>query len=104
MPLFSLNDEWTALLEEYKKDHQHPKNQLCHTIGIPLIAGSIPVALTIVGLPIAVAMFTVGWGFQFLGHAIEKTPPKFISDKRNLFVGLVWWAQKLGVPIGTATS
>ena len=38
-----LNDVWTELLEQYKDDHRDSRNQLCHSIGIPMIAASIPV-------------------------------------------------------------
>ena len=41
--MIRLNQEWTDLLHKYKRDHQDPRNQTCHRIGIPLIAGSIPV-------------------------------------------------------------
>ena len=93
-----LDESWTTLLTDYKEQHKHPKNQACHRVGIPMIAASLPIGATVVGLPLAACMFTVGWGFQFLGHAIEGTPPAFFSDRRNLLVGLVWWLQKAGVP------
>ena len=32
-------DQWIA---QYSGSHQHPLNRLCHTIGIPLIALSLP--------------------------------------------------------------
>ena len=32
---------WDDWIREYAQSHQHPKNRLCHTIGIPLIALSI---------------------------------------------------------------
>lgn len=89
-----LDSEWTDLLARYKQDHEHPMNQACHRVGIPLIAGSIPMAATVVGLPVAAWMFTVGWGFQFAGHAFEGKKPSFLSDKRSLVVGLLWWAEK----------
>jgi uncharacterized membrane protein YGL010W len=95
--MLHLNDEWSKLLEAYKADHQHPKNQACHAIGIPMIAASLPIGATIVGLPLAAWMFTVGWGFQFAGHAIEGTPPAFLADKRQLLVGLLWWSEKRGL-------
>jgi uncharacterized membrane protein YGL010W len=94
-----LNREWTALMEAYKADHQDPRNQLCHSIGIPLIAASIPVAATLIGLPLAVGMFGVGWGFQFAGHAFEGKPPSFVEDRRQLLVGLMWWSQKVGLDL-----
>ena len=91
-----LNPSWSALLESYKNDHQNPKNQACHKVGIPMIAASIPLAATVVGLPLAAGLFTVGWTFQFVGHAFEGKKPSFVEDKRALVVGLMWWAEKSG--------
>jgi uncharacterized membrane protein YGL010W len=93
----TLNSEWTNLLASYKLDHQDPTNQAFHKVGIPLIVASIPVGATLVGLPLAATMFTVGWGFQFAGHAFEGKKPSFVDDKRNLLVGVVWWAEKTGL-------
>ncbi|WP_394823621.1 Mpo1-like protein [Pendulispora albinea] len=92
-----LNREWSELLESYKGDHQHPKNQACHAIGIPMIAASIPIGATVIGLPLAAGLFTVGWGFQFAGHVFEGKKPSFVDDKRNLLVGLLWWSEKVGL-------
>lgn len=92
-----LNEEWSGLMESYRLDHQDPRNQFCHSIGIPLIAGSLPVGATIIGLPLAAAMFTVGWTFQFVGHAFEGKKPSFVDDKRQLLVGAMWWTQKVGL-------
>ena len=92
-----LNQEWGELLAKYKLDHQHPMNQRCHKVGIPLIAASFPVGATLVGLPLAAGMFTVGWAFQFAGHAFEGKKPSFVDDKRALLVGLLWWAEKSGL-------
>jgi uncharacterized membrane protein YGL010W len=94
-----LNAEWTQLMESYRADHQDSRNQLCHAIGIPLIMASIPVGATIVGLPAAVALFSVGWTFQFVGHAFEGKKPSFVEDKRQLLVGAMWWSQKVGLDI-----
>jgi uncharacterized membrane protein YGL010W len=89
-------DEWIA---QYATSHQHPVNRVCHTIGIPLIALSIPlfvVALLVPGFwKIPLALFVVGWVFQFIGHAFEGKPPEFFKDWRFLFVGLRWWVAKL---------
>jgi uncharacterized membrane protein YGL010W len=101
----TLNPTWTGLLQSYKNDHQDPRNQMCHQIGIPLIAASLPVGATIVGLPLAVGMFGVGWGFQFAGHYFEGKKPSFVDDKRQLLVGLLWFAQKRGlVDVQTSAS
>jgi len=97
--MIRLNREWTELLSNYKQAHTDPRNQACHRIGIPMIAASFPVGATIVGLPLAAGLFTVGWGFQFLGHHYQGNDPAFFGDRRNLLVGLVWWLQKMGVPV-----
>lgn len=102
--MFHLNAEWTRLLEDYKQQHQDPRNQACHRIGIPMIAASLPIGATIVGLPIAASLFTVGWGFQFLGHYFEGNSPAFFSDRRSLLVGLLWWLQKNGVAVTETTA
>lgn len=94
-----LDAEWTALLDDYKRQHQDPRNQACHKVGIPMIAASFPVGATIVGLPLAASLFTVGWAIQFLGHYFEGNDPAFFGDRRNLIVGLLWWLQKQGVRI-----
>jgi uncharacterized membrane protein YGL010W len=88
-------DEW---IEEYSKSHEHPVNKLTHTIGIPMIALSLPlfiVAIFVSGFWIVpVALFVIGWIFQFIGHAFEGKPPEFFKDWRFLFVGLRWWIKK----------
>lgn len=99
MSLIQLNPEWTGLLAQYRDDHQNPVNQACHTVGIPLIAGSLPVGASIIGLPLAATMFTVGWTFQFVGHAFEGKKPSFVEDRRQLVVGLLWWMKKVGLDV-----
>ena len=90
------SEEWIA---QYARSHQHPVNRSCHTIGIPLIAVSIPLfvaAAFVRGLwPVPVALFVVGWIFQFVGHYYEGKPPEFLSDWRFLLVGLRWWLAKM---------
>jgi uncharacterized membrane protein YGL010W len=90
------SQEWIA---QYATSHRHPVNRLCHTIGIPLIALSVPlfvVALFVHGLwVLPLVLFVVGWIFQFVGHAFEGKPPEFFKDYRFLFVGLRWWLAKL---------
>lgn len=104
MSLLALNEEWTGLMKSYEQDHQDPRNQACHKIGIPLIAASLPIGATVVGLPLAAAMFTTGWTFQFVGHMFEGKKPSFVDDKRQLVVGLLWWMKKNGVPIQLAAT
>lgn len=97
--MIRLNAEWSDLMRSYEEQHQDPRNQACHRVGIPLIAASFPVGATLVGLPLATAMFTTGWSFQFVGHFFEGKKPAFIDDKRNLLVGLLWWLKKSGVDV-----
>jgi uncharacterized membrane protein YGL010W len=89
--------EWIA---QYSESHQHPTNRLLHTLGIPMIAVSIVMA--VVGFTVlpslvvpAAALFVIGWIFQFIGHAVEGKPPEFFKDWRFLFVGLRWWFAKV---------
>ena len=90
---------WSEWIARYGRSHEEPLNRLCHTIGIPLIVLSLLLGLAALAVPglwrRALALFMVGWGFQFLGHAIEGKPPEFIHDWRFLFVGLRWWVAKV---------
>jgi uncharacterized membrane protein YGL010W len=89
-------DDWIA---RYGSSHQNRVNRLCHTIGIPLIVLSLPLLLAsfwISGLwLVALALFVVGWVFQFVGHAVEGKPPEFFHDWRFLLVGVRWWVAKV---------
>jgi uncharacterized membrane protein YGL010W len=89
-------DDW---IQRYAASHQHPVNRFCHTIGIPLIVVSLALfaaAIAVRGLwPWALALFIVGWVFQFAGHLVEGKPPEFFHDWRFLFVGLRWWVAKM---------
>jgi uncharacterized membrane protein YGL010W len=94
--------EW---IQAYAQSHQHPVNRACHTVGIPLVALSVlllVVAPLVPGLwKAGLLLFGVGWGFQFLGHAVEGKPPEFFKDWRFLLVGVRWWLAKVlkrGVP------
>jgi uncharacterized membrane protein YGL010W len=90
------NEQWIA---QYASSHQHPVNRLCHTIGIPMIAISLLLAIPaffVAGLwKIALGLFVVGWVFQFIGHAFERKEPEFFHDWRFLLVGLRWWLAKI---------
>jgi len=90
---------WDSWISQYAQSHTNPTNRLCHSIGIPMIV----VALALFVLSpfiahlwiLAGALFVVGWGLQFIGHAIEGKPPEFFSDWRFLFVGVRWWIAKM---------
>ena len=88
--------DWIA---RYSASHQHPVNRVCHTVGIPLIVVSLVMFLAGVGVRglwrWALALFVIGWAFQFVGHYVEGKPPEFLHDWRFLFVGLRWWVAKM---------
>jgi len=90
------SEQWIA---QYSTSHQHPVNRLCHTFGIPLIL--ISIAIFVISIfrhhlwYYALALFVVGWIFQFVGHAFEGKPPEFFQDWRFLFVGVRWWWAKI---------
>ena len=90
---------WDDWIRQYAQSHQHPVNRTCHTIGIPLIAASIPVLVSgLISselLTVALTMFVVGWVLQFIGHWFEGKPPEFFKDWRFLLVGLRWWFAKV---------
>lgn len=91
---------WQDWIEQYSHSHQHPVNRFFHTLGIPMIAASIPIAVLVLSLapdwwPLPAALFVLGWIFQFVGHAAEGQPPEFLNDWRYLFVGLRWWWAKI---------
>ena len=72
---------------------------MCHTIGIPLIAVSIPLFPFLILAPdlwpLPASLFIAGWILQFAGHWFEGKPPEFFKDWRFLFVGLRWWLAKV---------
>jgi uncharacterized membrane protein YGL010W len=93
------NRPMTDWIAQYSESHQHPVNRMLHTLGIPMIA--VALAMAIAGifvsalLPIAAVLFVVGWIFQFVGHAFEGKAPEFFKDWRFLLVGLRWWVAKM---------
>jgi uncharacterized membrane protein YGL010W len=90
---------WEEWIAQYGRSHEHPVNRFCHTVGIPLIALSIPLFLIamVAGGPWwpAASLFVAGWMLQFVGHAVEGKPPEFFHDWRFLLVGLRWWVAKV---------
>src|ERR1700690_62413 len=90
------NEQW---ISQYGSSHRHPVNRLCHTLGIPTILLSIPVFVASIFFHrlwvYALALFLIGWVFQFIGHAFEGKPPEFFHDWRFLLVGVRWWWAKI---------
>ena len=81
--------EQMSWLESYKANHKHPLNRLTHTVGIPMILISVP--LVFLSWRWALGLFTVGWIFQFIGHAIEGNQPSFFRNPAYLLIGATWY-------------
>ena len=89
----------TSFMETYKAKHQHPLNKLCHSIGIPMIVISLPLFFFIKWYW-ALAIFVVGWIFQFVGHAIEGNQPAFFKNPTYLLVGPMWLLKHAAAALG----
>jgi uncharacterized membrane protein YGL010W len=77
-----------SFVDNYKSKHLHPLNKLMHSIGIPLIVLSLP--WFFFSWRWALALFAIGWIFQFVGHIIEGNQPAFFRNPLYLLVG-PWW-------------
>jgi uncharacterized membrane protein YGL010W len=90
------NEQW---ISQYASSHQNRVNRACHTLGIPTILLSLPAFILSIFVHwlwlYALALFVLGWIFQFIGHAFEGKRPEFFSDWRFLFVGVRWWWAKI---------
>lgn len=75
-------------LDAYDAAHRNRWNKLTHAIGIPLIVASLVVAFF--AWPWAIALFVIGWVFQFIGHACEGNSPKFFQGPVFLVIGPLW--------------
>lgn len=91
-----------SYIEDYKAKHKHPLNRLAHSIGIPLIVLSLP--LFFVSRIWGLALFIVGWAFQFLGHAVEGNQPAFFKNPLYLLVGPLWLARRAATAFGLLKS
>ena len=91
-----------SFIENYKAKHRHPLNKLSHSIGIPLIAISVP--LFFFNWRVALVLFTVGWILQFVGHVIEGNQPAFFTNPLYLLVGPLWLLKRAGAAIGLLKS
>lgn len=90
----------TSFMEDYKAKHRHPLNRLTHNIGIPMIVVSLP--LFFFSWRWALALFVVGWIFQFIGHWIEGNQPAFFRNPVYLLIGPLWVARRALAAVGLA--
>ena len=91
-----------SLVEDYKSQHQHPLNKLCHMIGVPMITISWP--LFFFRWRWALVLFVTGWILQLVGHAIEGNRPAFLRNPLYFFVAPLWLAQRVARAVGLLHS
>lgn len=91
-----------SFIENYKAKHQHPVNKLAHSIGIPMIVISLP--LFLFNWRWALALFVVGWVFQFVGHLVEGNQPAFFKNPFYLLVGPWWLVRRAASAIGLVSK
>ncbi|MDD5543401.1 MAG: DUF962 domain-containing protein [Acidobacteriia bacterium] len=82
----------SSFMENYKAKHQHPLNRLTHYIGIPMIVVSL--VYVFFNWRIGLALFVIGWIFQFVGHFIEGNQPAFFKNPVYLLMGPWFVIQK----------
>jgi uncharacterized membrane protein YGL010W len=87
-----------SFFEIYKAKHRHPLNKLTHSIGIPLIVASLPLA--VLNWRWALALFVSGWILQFVGHAIEGNQPAFFRNPVYLLIGPWWLLRRFAAAVG----
>ena len=90
------------LVDNYRSQHQHPINKLCHMIGVPMIMISWP--LFFFRWRWALALFVTGWVLQFIGHAIEGNRPAFFSNPIYFFIAPWWFVQRIARSVGLLKS
>jgi uncharacterized membrane protein YGL010W len=91
-------------LDRYAQAHRHPINRLCHSLGIPCIIASLIWLGTLYLGAFANSssavrgpwiLFAVGWLFQFIGHAVERSLPEFLKNPIYLVIGPIYFFDKL---------
>ena len=102
--------EIPSLLERefayYAFEHQHPMNRLTHLFGIPVLLGTMALALVWGSWQWFVGGQVVGWSIQLVGHRYEGNKPAFLKRPLGLIMGqlmvLVEIAELLGLQFAFA--
>ncbi|MBO9542024.1 DUF962 domain-containing protein [bacterium] len=89
----AFKDTLDEYLRRYEAEHTKFATRLTHVVGIPLIVASLP--LLFVRWKLGLALFVLGWVFQFIGHRIEGNKPAFFGDPLYLLVGVIWVGQEI---------
>jgi uncharacterized membrane protein YGL010W len=54
--------------------------------------------------PVAIALFVIGWIFQFVGHTYEGKKPAFLTNLLHLLVGPLWIGHILTTPRSSSSA
>jgi uncharacterized membrane protein YGL010W len=81
--------------DHYENAHRHKGNRICHAIGIPLIIAALILLISTEKTQLGWILFGAGWAFQFIGHALERTWPEFLSNPIYLLIGPLYFIKKL---------
>lgn len=81
-----------SFIDNYRAKHQHPWNRATHYVGIPMILVSL--VYVFFSWKIGLALFILGWAFQFLGHLIEGNQPAFFKNPIYLLIGPLFVLKK----------
>ncbi|HTW85224.1 MAG TPA: Mpo1-like protein [Candidatus Sulfotelmatobacter sp.] len=57
-----------------------------------------------VSWPWAIALFVIGWIFQFVGHAYEGRKPAFLTNLVHLLIGPLWIGHILTTPRSSSSA
>lgn len=79
---------------QYADSHKNKWNRFLHTFGIPMLILSL-ILLACGYYTAAIILFVVGWIFQILGHAIEKTMPEFLTNPIFFIIGPLFFLNKI---------
>lgn len=71
-------------------------------VGMVLGGEAIVQALPEQAVTVGVALFVVGWIFQFVGHYWEKRKPAFVDDLVGLLVGPLFLVAEVAFAVGLA--
>lgn len=83
-------------MQLYREEHRTTGCKISHLIGVPMIVASFP--MLVFNWRWAIALFVVGWIFQFAGHRFfEKNRPVLMADPANwltYFAAIIFVAQE----------
>ena len=90
----AFKENFQTCLREYPSYHQHPKNELLHVIGMPLIA--LGLFLPFWNHWIAgIASFLIGATCLGLGHKVEGNKPALTTNLMHIVVAPFWYIKKI---------